>query len=490
MKLKLKRLKLGAGRPIAFIHEGAARKLNLHLGDRVEISHGRKKIIALVDLVRERIKPNEAYLSEEITSFLKIEPGDTIEVTLALAPISARYIAKKLSGIPLTKKEITTIIKDIVSNALTEGEVAYFVSATYEHGMSLKEIIYLTESMYKTGKSITWQKGMKIVDKHSIGGIAGNRTTPIIVSICAAAGIVMPKTSSRAITSASGTADVVETLAKVDLSIPELKKVVRRTGACLVWGGSLGMAPADDKLIRVERLLSLDPESQLIASIMSKKLAVGSKYVLIDIPYGPQAKVSKKRANRLRKSFLDVGKHFNLRMRAILTDGSQPIGNGIGPILEIKDVLRVLERNDPPKILEKKSIMVAAEILEMTGKSKKGQGKSLAKKLLDSGEALNKFNEILDAQGRKKGGLKTAKFKHDLKAKTGGKIKSINNRLTNYLGRILGCPLDKAAGIYIHHHKGEKIKKGETLLTLYSETKNKLREAINFFKKTKIISFH
>lgn len=489
MKLKLKKLKLGAGRPIAFIHEKTAQKLNIHLGDRVEVSHNSKKIIALVDILRGNLKLKEIFLSEEITFFLKIKPKDYVKINLALEPISTRYIAKKLNGIPLKKQEIKKIIEDIVNNALTEGEVAYFVSATYKQGMSLNETINLTESIYKTGKSIKWPKGKKIVDKHSIGGIAGNRTTPIVIPICAAAGIIIPKTSSRAITSASGTADVMEILADVELTLLELKKVVNKTGACLVWGGSLGMAPADDKLIRVERLLSLDPEAQLIASIIAKKLAVGSKYVLIDIPYGPKAKVSKHRALALKKRFLAVGKHFKLKMKVLLTDGSQPIGNGIGPVLEMKDVISILERVDPPKLLEKKCIMLASEILEMTGKAKKGQGEKLAQKILDSGEALKKFNEILDAQGRTNKKLKLAKFSHTIRAKKSGKIKSIDNKLINYLSRILGCPLDKPAGIYIHKHKGEKLKKGDKIFTLYSETRKKLNEAKSFYRKSKIVIF-
>lgn len=484
MRLRLKRLRLGAGRPVAFLHENTARKLNIHLGERVEISYKKKRIVAVVDFIRGKIKPKEVYLSEEIINYLKVKPRDFVDVSLSLAPKSTRYIAKKLNGVPLKKHEIYSIIKDIVDNSLTEAEVAYFISGTYEHGMSLDETINLTEAMYKTGQSLSWGK-KKIIDKHSIGGLAGNRTTPIVVAICAAAGIIMPKTSSRAITSASGTADVIETLAKVDFSIPDLKKIVNKAGACLVWGGSLGMAPADDKLIRVERLLSLDPESQLIASIMAKKLAVGSHYVLIDIPYGPKAKVIRSRAKSLKRTFLKVGKHFRIKTRVILTDGSQPIGNGIGPVLEMRDVLCVLKRKNSPLDLEKKSLMVAGEILEMIKKAKKGKGIEKAKEILDSFAALKKFNEILKAQGLRRKKLPTAKFKRPIRSKVKGKIKNIDNKHISHLARILGCPLDKAAGVYIHKHRSDEVKRGETFLTLYADSKKKLKEAVNFFEEAK-----
>ena len=486
MKLKIKKLAFGAGRPVAFINQDCARNLNVHVGDRIEISTKKNKIISVVDVVKGFLRKNQIAISDEISKYLKLKAGDEIEVRLALEPHSTRYIAKKLNDKELSRKEIFEIIEDVVNNALTEAEVAYFVSGVYENGMSMNETLYLTEAIYKTGQSLKW-KIRPIVDKHSIGGIAGNRTTPIVVSICAAAGIILPKTSSRAITSAAGTSDVIETIAKVDLSSSELQRVVRKVGACLVWGGALGLAPADDKLIRVERLLSLDPESQLIASIMAKKLAVGSKYVLIDIPYGPKAKVSKKEAKRLKKKFLRAADYFKIKMRVVLTDGSQPIGNGIGPIMEMKDVLRVLQRNNPPEDLEKKCIMLAGELLEMVRKARKGQGKKLAKSLLESGKAYKKFEEIISAQGKVFNGLKEAKFKHKIKAKKSGKIKDVNNKAINYLGRVLGCPIDKASGLFIHKHRSEKVEKSEAILTLYSESKRKLNEGIRFFNESRPI---
>lgn len=482
MKLKFKELSLGAGRPVAFMNEEDARDMNVHVGDRIEISHSRKKIIAIVDVVKKFVAKKEISLSEEIVKYLSVKKGRLVDISLAINPRSSNLIAKKLSGKELSKDEIYSIVKDIVNNALTEAEIAYFISGVYENGMTLKETIFLTEAMYSTGETIKWYT-KDIADKHSIGGIAGNRTTPIVVSICASLGVVMPKTSSRAITSASGTADVMETITNVDFSVPRLKEIVKRTGACLAWGGALGLAPVDDKLIRVERLLNLDPESQLIASILAKKLAVGSKYVLIDIPYGNYAKVSKEKALKLKKKFIQVGTHFKLRMNVVLTDGSQPIGNGVGPVLEMQDVIRVLKRENSPEDLEKKSIFLAARILEMVGKAKKGLGEQMAREALYSGRAFRKFEEIISAQGKIFEDLKTARFKYDLKAEKSGEIRSIDNRTINLLGRILGCPTDKAAGLYIYKHNSERAEKGEKLITLYSESEKKLKEALKFYRE-------
>jgi len=483
MKLRLKELTLGAGRPVAFINEGSAKELNVHVGDRIEISHKDRKIIAIVDIVKKFIKKDEISLSDEVIHYLNLKKGNIVDISLSLESRSSASIAKKLSGQALSKNEILEIVKDIVNNSLTEAEIAYFVSGVYEHGMTLEETINLTEAMYKTGEVIKWGK-KEIADKHSIGGIAGNRTTPIVVSICSSLGVIMPKTSSRAITSAAGTADVIETVANVDFSVSELKKIVEKTGACLAWGGSLGLAPGDDKLIRIERLLNLDPESQLIASIIAKKLAVGSKYVLIDIPYGKDAKVDKKRAIKLKKKFLLIGKHFGLIIKVVLTDGSQPIGNGIGPVLEMQDVIRVLKRKNSPRDLEEKSIYLAGEVLELTGKAKKGFGETLAREALYSGKAFKKFNEIISAQGKKFIDFKPAKFKFEIKTKKNGKIRFINNKKINFLGRLLGCPADKSAGLYLHRHVSESVKKGEPIITLYAESNQKLKEAIRFYNKS------
>lgn len=486
MKLKIKKLAFGAGRPVIFLNEENAKEINAHLGDRIEILYNNKKIIAILDIVRGFVKFGETALSEEIINYFKPSSHALVDINLALEPRSNRFIYKKLNGAELSKKEIYKIIEDITNNALTEAEIAYYVSGVYNNGMTLKETTFLSEAIFSTGVKIKWPFHL-VADKHCIGGVPGNRTTPLVVSICAAAGIKMPKTSSRAITSAAGTADTMEAITNVAFSIPQIKKIVRKTNACLVWGGFLNLAPADDKLIHIERMLNIDPESQLIASIIAKKIAAGSKYVLIDIPYGDGAKVSKKEALNLKKKFLIIARRFKLKLKVVLTLGNQPIGNGVGPLLEIKDVLNVLNRENSPKDLEDKSVLLAGEILEMTGKAKKGEGKVVARNILDSGRALEKFEEIIRTQG-KKNLPPPARFSYKVKSVKSGKIKKIENLSINQLARTLGCPADKSAGIYIHKHIGDKVKKGEVVLTFYSESSRKLQEVIELFNLNSTIT--
>jgi len=486
MRLKIKSLKFAAGRPVAILNHETAKQLNVHVDDRVLIKKGGESVVAVIDIAKGLIEKKEIAVSQEILEDLKVNSGESVSVELTFYPESVNFIHKKLNCIPLNEKELKKIIKDIVENALTEAEIAYFVSSIYKCGMSIQEIKYLIKAIVGTGKRLKLRG--KVADKHSIGGVAGNRTTPIVVSICASAGLIMPKTSSRAITSAAGTADAVESLAKVEFSVSQIYKIIKKTNACLVWGGSLGLAPADDKIIQIERLLNLDPEPQLLASILSKKIAVDSKYVLIDIPYGKSAKVSKTEALVLKKKFEKIARGFKIKIKCVLTDGSHPIGKGIGPVLEIKDVISVLKQEtEKPLDLEQKSLMLSGLILEMTGKAKKGKGLDFAKKILQSGKAFSKFKEIIKAQGGHLNSLRLGKFSHDIESEKSGKILEIGNKKINFLARVLGCPVDKSAGIYLYKNKNDKIKKREKIMTFYSDSEDKLKEAIKFYRKIQVI---
>lgn len=485
MELKVKFLKWNAGIPTAMLSKESADEIGLHTGDRISIrtiSKYPKETSLLVDTIEGLVRKNEIALSSEIKQKVNLRKGQIVDVNLAQTPKSVVAIKKKLEDKRLTDEEINEIVKEVVNNSLSQAEIAMFISSMYVNGMNFKETISLIKAILKNGNLLSL-KDKFVVDKHSIGGIPGNRTTPIVVSICAAAGLIMPKTSSRAITSAAGTADVIETVANVEFKVKDLRKIIQKTGACMVWGGALGMVPADSKIINTEKLLKIDPESQLLASIMAKKLAVGSRYILIDIPYGKGAKVDKKKALHLKKKFERIGKYFRRKLKVVLTDGTQPIGNGIGPVLELIDLMNVL---DPvkigPKDLEDKAIFLASEILEMTGKAKKGKGEILAKEMISSGKAYKKFKDIIKAQGGDFKKIKPSKLSHDIIANKSGRIDEIENKPMNELARAAGCPVDKSSGLYLHFHVGDKVKKGDKILTIHSETKTRLNSAINFYK--------
>ncbi len=489
MKLRIKNLNWLAGRPVAILNDKTAKKLNVFVNDRVELRNSRR-VYAIVDIFPKLIKTGEIGLSKELSEVLKLKNRSYVKVSTSELSAATHLIQKKVAGKKLSREEITYLISEIVHNNLTEAEIAYFTAAEKLNGMSMKETIDLTRAMVKTGTKLKFP-GKYIADKHSIGGIAGNRTTPLVIAICAAAGLTLPKTSSRAITSASGTADVLETISNVELSVNKIMSIVKTTGACLAWGGSLGLAPSDDKIIRVERLLNLDIEPQLLASILSKKVAAGSKYILIDIPYGKGSKITTlRKAEKLGKKFRFIGKSFKLKIKVVYTKGSEPIGNGFGPVLEMIDVIAVLKNSeDQPIDLREKSLFLSSELMKLCNIK---NSKKKAEELLSSGKAYEKFKEIINAQNgknnfdRKIEALHLAKYKKLIKVNKTGRITEISNKGINSLCRTLGTPETISAGAYLHKHVG-KVKKGEPLITLYSESKTKLIEAVDYLKRFKPI---
>ena len=485
MELKVKLLNWSTGFPVVVIDERTANKIGVPPGGRASLksSSTSKEISAIVDIASKFIRESEIGVSSEIEKMLDLKKGQKIIVSLSEPPDSLDLIKKKLNKGRLSQQEIKEIIEDVVNNSLSGPELALFVSAVYKQGMTYKETIYLIKAILETGEKLSLRNKL-VVDKHCIGGIPANRTTPLVVSICAAAGLTMPKSSSRAITSAAGTADVIEAIAKVEFSNEELKKIIKKTNAFMIWGGSLGIVPADSKLIQIEKILNLDPEAHLLASIISKKLASGSSYILIDIPYGKTAKVDKKTAIRLKRKFEKIGNYFHKKIKVVLTDGSQPIGNGIGPELELSDIMKVFHQDeDRPLDLERKSLFLAGELLEMVKKAKSGMGFLMAKEILVSGKALNKFKEIIEAQKGKVRNPKLSKFKYDVLAHKSGRVREIDNKKINSLARTAGCPTYKSSGVYLYKHVGENLKKGDKILTIYSDSKIRLRQALDFCKR-------
>ncbi len=488
MKFKVKKLFLSTGDVnVVVLNYHDAEELTFHRGDRVRLKKKRKETIAIIDTTDSSKVVPQGYigLMDEPAKALGISKGN-IEAFPEPVPGSVDLIKKKLDGEKLCYNEYVEIIHDILYNKLTSLEIAYFVSAVYFHKMSLDEVACLTNAIVNTGDIFEINKE-KIFDKHCIGGIPGNRTTMLVVPIIAAAGLIIPKTSSRAITSPAGTADTMEVLCNVSFSLKEMKEIVKKTKGCLIWGGALNLAPADDKIIGVEKPMGLDAESQLLASIMSKKKSVSATHVIIDIPYGKGTKIeTKDKAAKLRRKFVSLGKKLNMKVEVVLTDGSQPIGNGIGPLLEARDVLYVLTRNNKrPSDLEEKAIKIAGRLLEMGGKARRFQGKKLAKKILDSGMAYKKFDEIVKAQ---KGimmdpeKIKLSKIRYDVKAPCSGKIIDIDNKFISKITTVVGAPKDKKAGLYLYKHKKGNVKKGDVLYTIYSESKDELKFVLRKIK--------
>jgi len=481
MKLKVKDMDISSGGSlIAVLNKKDAQKMDLHSRDRIKIIKGKKIETVLLNISEssKSVGKGKIGLYEEVLNSLKLKQGNTVKIAPTRKPLSIEFIKKKLDGYKLTKKEIDQIVWDIVNNKLNNTELTYFVSACYSNELDARETALLTKAMKSHG-DILKIKRYPIMDKHCVGGVAGNRTTMVIVPILAAAGVTIPKTSSRSITSPAGTGDTMEVLANVSIPIKKMKKIVEKTNGCIIWGGSLNLAPADDKIIRVERPLSIDAKSQLLASVMAKKASVSATHVLVDIPTGKGSKIaSMKKALQLKKDFENLSKRIGIKVKVIITDGKEPIGNGIGPALEARDVLWVLKNDKKaPEDLKEKSLRMAGIMLEMAGKTKKGKGLSLAKDILESGKAYKKMKEIIKMQGKKiddPSKIKLGKVKYDVFANKNGTIKEINNRPISKIARVAGAPEFQGAGVFLYCLVGDKVKKGDKLFTVYCHDKGKL----------------
>lgn len=448
---------------------------------RVEIRLQDRSLTATLNIVNnDLLSPSEAGLSEAAWKLLSPHEGELATFAHPLPIQSMSDVRAKLYGHRLSKSSLESIIQDIVDRKYTDIQVATFIASCSPNKLDQNEIDFLTQAMIKVGERIDWHKKI-VVDKHCIGGLPANRTSPIIVAIVAAAGLTMPKTSSRAITSPAGTADTMSTLTQVDLSLPAIRKVVEQEGACLVWGGGIALSPADDILIRIERALDIDCAGQMVASILSKKAAAGSTHVLIDMPIGPSAKIRDEKSAKILKLQLEAtGLAVGLNVKVIETDGSQPVGRGIGPSLEALDVLAVLKREaNAPQDLREKSLMLSAKIFEMAQLQKGAEALSLAEKILDEGLAWKKFEAICEAQGSLHFPQK-APFTHEITSLQEGFIQAIDNRKLAMIAKLAGAPEASSAGLYLHTPLHKKVGKGETLFTIHAETRSELEYALEY----------
>ncbi|MEL1250987.1 thymidine phosphorylase family protein [Aurantiacibacter gilvus] len=439
---------------------------------KIRITGEGREILASLALVDDDqiISDCEIGLGEQAFRRLGLPEGAMVQIAQARPPASLEFVRRKIDGDTLGEAEISAVIRDIAAHRYSPMEIGAFLVACAGF-MSTPETLALTEAMVAVGNHLSWDSPL-VVDKHCIGGIPGNRTSMIVVPIVAAHGLICPKTSSRAITSPCGTADVMEVLAKVELTSKEMADIVAREGAVLAWGGRMNLSPADDVLISVERPLRLDTFEQMVASIISKKVAAGSTHLVIDIPVGPTAKVrSQNAAVRLRKLFEYVARHMGMETTIIFSDGSQPIGHGVGPVLEARDVMAVLRNeSDAPADLREHALALAGHMLEFDPELPGGRGYARALELLASGEALAAMERIIAAQGANPVKPSLGKFRHDVQSQSTGRVTSIDCERIARIARHAGAPLDQGAGIDLLHKTGSAVHKGEALYRIYANS--------------------
>ena len=474
-RLKVRRVAIDTYREnVAYLHRDCAvyRAEEFRALSKVEIRNGRRRILAVLNVVDDDtiVARDELGLSDPTFAQLGVAPGTAVDVGHPVRPVSMDAVRRKIAGQRLDQSAFDAIVADIAANRYSKPEIAAFIVATVQNELDRDEILFLTRAMVASGERLDWQEPL-VADKHCIGGIPGNRTSLLVVPIVAAHGLLIPKTSSRAITSPAGTADTMEVLADVELAIADLRRIVRRHRGCIAWGGTARLSPADDVMIAVERPLGIDSQGQLVASILSKKVAAGSTHLLIDIPVGPTAKVRHMRdAQHLRKLFEYVGDQLGLHLEVIITDGRQPVGNGIGPALEARDAMRVLQ-GDPaaPVDLRQKALRLAGRIIEFDPDVRGGEGFTIARDILDSGRALAKMHAIMAAQGAPKRAYAPARLAFDVTSPRAGVVTGIDNLQLARIARYAGAPAAKGAGVDLYRKLGDRVKAGQALYRVHAE---------------------
>ncbi len=448
---------------------------------RVRVQAGNRRIIAtLYQIDSDWLDVGEVGLSDTAWKKLGASPGEEVFLSHPQPLDSLSPVRGRIYGEPFSAADLRAIIADVAESRYADIHIAMFLTAIAARGLHNSELISFTRAMIQAGDTLSWARA-PIADKHCVGGLPGNRTTPLVVAIVASCGLWMPKTSSRAITSPAGTADTMETLCPVDLDLAAMRRVVEKEGGCVVWGGSVRLSPVDDMLIRVARVMDLDAEDQMIASVMSKKIAAGATHLVLDLPVGETAKIrSAEDADHLGGRLRLVAEAFGLTPRVVISDGRQPVGRGIGPALEARDVLAVLDNAaDAPQDLRDRALHLAAELLELAGAAEPGGGRALAEEALISGRAARKLEAICRAQGGMREPTR-ARHQFGIVARRDGRITHFDNRRLGRVAKLAGAPGAASAGVELHVKLDQRVVREQPLFTIHAETHGELNYAREF----------
>ncbi|MHA2098180.1 MAG: hypothetical protein ACW99A_05800 [Candidatus Kariarchaeaceae archaeon] len=484
MKLKLTNFKLeGVPSNYIVLHPSTAEEQDIDPGSLLVTEDNS---IGFRVLTSAEVEQGFGGISPERFSYVELDDGKEIDLISTGVESLTRVIRRKMVKKTLSSREIDDFISAIGSGLVTSSHMAAFGVAVEINGMHGDEITSVANAILKNSKKFS-PKGKNVVDKHSIGGIAGNRITPLMIPIIAACGLTIPKVSTRAITSPAGTVDALETVMPVDLSFEEASEVLDETNACMVNGATVGLGAVADRFLEAVGPLKIDPKEMMIASILAKKKAAGSDFVLIDLPTGKGSKLPGREAARsLAYDFSRIGNSLGQHIEAVISPGDKPVGSMIGPSLEMVEVLKILENKGGALSLKRKATSLTGLILEGVNHANRGEGMMMATEYIDSGKALTKFREIVDAQGgdtsATSDNIESAQYSHTIDAEKADIVYALDSFNIGLMARAAGAPHDNRSGIIIHVDRGDNIKVGDPIVEIRSHSEGKLTEAINMMR--------
>lgn len=410
-------------------------------------------------------------------------------------------IQKKKNGETLTKEEIDFMITDYVAGKIPDYQMSAMLMAIYFNGMENEELAAFTLAMRDSGDLVDLSpiEGIK-VDKHSTGGV-GDKTTLIVGPIVAACGVPVAKMSGRGLGFTGGTLDKLESISgfRIDLSAEEFFETVKKTGISVI-GQTGNLAPADKLLYALRDVTAtVDSIPLIAASVMSKKLAAGSDKIVLDVTTGSGAFMKNTRdAKKLAKHMVAIGNHAGKETVAILTGMEEPLGFAIGNNMEVKEAIEVLKGDDGPEDVKEVSVALAGMMLSLGLENvSHSQGKRMAKKALSSGQAFEKFKEMVQAQG---GDIRYVEhpefferdaFEGEVLAAEDGFLSGMDTEKIGVAAGLLGAGretkdsvIDMSAGIYLEKKIGDTVKKGEPIAICYAGTKEKLNRGMAMFESS------
>lgn len=477
-------------RLIVLLNPKQAMAFGINLNNKVQLTKANGEYIVADVSLSEAVLEGSVAICADISEKLNFENNELVAVSLAeSSSTSYEAIRKKMKGETISYDEMFAIIKDISENKLDDTMMTYYVASSFFYPTTDEEMYQTAKAMAECGVMFKYPKGEIIADKHCIGGVPWNETTMILIPLIASLGIKIPKNFSKSITSPAATGECVNVLMNINFNKEGIEKLVKDQNCCLVRWGGLDLAPADDKLIKVQYPLSMQSRAKVVSSIMAKKYAMGVTHSLIDIPVGPTAKVSSmKEAKDWKKKFEYVGKKLWMKMSVQITEANEVIGNGVGAVMQVREVLRILQQHPERAMdLESKVIFLASKIIEEVGLEKGKEAVKLATHQLVSWAAWEKMQAIIKAQGGNpevnSESLPLWAHTFDVIAEKDWVLKMIDLHDINAVCRKLGCPVIDQAGLYLYKKTGDKIKKGEVICKLYAQDEVKLKHGIERWKE-------
>lgn len=411
-------------------------------------------------------------------------------------------ITKKKHGETLTDEEIQFMISGYVSGEIPDYQMAAMTMAIWFNGMNDHEITELTKVMAKSGDMIDLSAiAGKKVDKHSTGGV-GDKTTLIVAPIVAACGGKVAKMSGRGLGHTGGTVDKLEAIPgfRTVLDRKEFFDTVNKCGMSLI-GQSGNLAPADKKLYALRDVTATVDSIPLIASsIMSKKLAAGSDCILLDVKTGSGAFMKTLDDSiKLAQTMVAIGEGAGRRTVALITDMDTPLGFGIGNSIEVMESMDVLKGHGPADLTEV-SLQLAENMLYLVGKGTIEECRAMAEKAIADGSAFETFCTMVREQGGDDSVLRDyskfaqAPFKAEVLAERDGFITKMNAEEIGETSVVLGAgretkesEIDFSAGLILHKKFGDAVKKGESLVTLYTSKESALKNAEQMYREAVVI---